>query len=127
MDAHNGNITRAGCACSKLRCSSEKKPSLQTFKRGNLSYHDATAMPASATGNDQAQSPSKATAAAATTQPMKKPIRRWRDLFNRSVAPSINGCVRDSVSSSDSTVLVKLPVMTAVEGAPGTAKRKRAN
>src|SRR5262245_35737557 len=40
---------------------------------------------------------------------------------------AISGSLRDSVSSSDSTVLAKLPVITVVDGAPGTARRKRAN
>jgi hypothetical protein len=35
--------------------------------------------------------------------------------------------MRDTVSNGESTVLVKLPVITVVDGAPGTARRKRAN
>jgi DNA-directed RNA polymerase specialized sigma24 family protein len=41
-----------------------------------LSYRNTTAMPASATGSDQAQSPTYVTAIAAATQPPKKPTRR---------------------------------------------------
>src|SRR5229473_5711652 len=90
-------------------------------------YRNATATPASTTGNDQAQSPRYVTAAAATTQPPKKPTRRCSEPVSRSASPAINGWVRDCLSSSDRTVLVKLPVMTAVEGATGRAKRRRAN
>jgi hypothetical protein len=88
---------------------------------------DATATPASTTGNNQAQSPSDDTAAAATTQPPKKPMRRWRDPLNRSASPASNGCFREIVSTSDNTAFVKFPVMTAVEDATGKAKRNRAN
>src|SRR6266403_1593119 len=87
----------------------------------------ASAAPASATGSDQAQFRNKETAAAPATQPAKKPTRSFQVFFSRSWAPSVSGWLRDSVSSSASTVLVKLPVITAVEGARGTARRKRAN
>jgi hypothetical protein len=43
------------------------------------------------------------------------------------LAPSVGGWLPERVSSSDNTVLVKLPVITAVEGASGTARRNRAN
>src|SRR4030095_8913454 len=88
---------------------------------------NATATPASTTGSDQAQSLSHETAAASAMQPAKKPTTSSNVFFSRSLVPSISGSLRDSVSSSDSTVLVKLPVITAVEGAPGTARRNRAN
>ena len=88
---------------------------------------NATARPANTTGNDQAQSPSDETAAAATTQPPKKPMSKWRDSLNRSASPANNDCFREMVSTSDNTAFVKFPVMTAVEGATGKAKRKRAN
>ena len=45
-------------------------------KCSNLSYRIVIATAASATGNDQAQSPSQETAAVATTQPARKPSRR---------------------------------------------------
>jgi hypothetical protein len=91
------------------------------------SYGNATAKAASATGNDHAQSLSNKTAVAPTTHPPQKPMRRWTEPVNRSVSPAINGWVRDRMSSADSTAFVKLPVMTAVEGATGIVKRKRAN
>src|SRR6266403_6163641 len=90
-------------------------------------YRNQTATPPNRTGNDQAQSPNKETAAAATMQPPRKPKRRSRDLFKRPASTVINGRPRDNMSISDKTVLVKLPVITAVEIAPGIAKRKRAN
>jgi len=43
--------------------------------------------PASATGSDQAQSPSNDTAAAPTTQPAKKPTRSLTVFFSRSWVP----------------------------------------
>lgn len=93
----------------------------------NLLDGNATATPANTTGSDQAQSASDETATAPATQPAKKPTRTLRVFLSRSLAPSVSGCVRDKVSSIDRTVLVRLPVITAVEGAPGTAIRKRAN
>jgi len=51
----------------------------------------------------------------------------FKVFFSRSLAPSVSGWLPESVSSNDSTALVKLPVITAVEGAPGTARRNRAN
>src|SRR5229473_741822 len=97
-----------------------------TIVGGDSTYRTATATPASATGNDQAQSPSKETAAAATTQPTRKQKRSRRDLFNRPASTVISGRLGDDASINDSTVLVKLPVITAVEIAPGIAKRSRA-
>src|SRR5258708_7553156 len=85
-----------------------------------------TATAASATGNDQAQSPNVETAAAATTQPTRKPQSRYRDLFRRPASSAINGRRFDNASISDRTVLVKFPVITAVEIAPGMAKRSSA-
>src|SRR5258708_19396463 len=90
-------------------------------------FRNAIATPASTTGNDQAQSPRYVTAAAATTQPPKKPTRRCNELVSRSAFPAINGSVRDCLSSRDRTGLVKLPVMTAAEVATDRAKRRRAN
>jgi hypothetical protein len=66
-------------------------------------------------------------AAAATMQPTRKPKRRCRDLFNRAASAVINGPPCDSRSISARTVLVRLPVITAVEIPPGKAERKRAN
>src|SRR5712672_1433237 len=86
-----------------------------------------TAAAAKTTGSDQAQSRSRETASAPATHPAKKPRRSFEVFFTRSSAPSVSGWLRASVSSNDSTVLVKLPVITAVEGAPGTARLRRAN
>src|SRR5260370_38359826 len=86
-----------------------------------------SATAASATGSDQAQSASKEMAAAATMQPTRKPKRRYRDLFNRPASTVINGRLFDNMSISESTVLVKLPVITAVEIPPAQAHRQRRN
>src|SRR5208282_2543172 len=90
-------------------------------------YPNATAAPARTTGNDQAQSPKYVTAAAATTQPPKKPRRRWSEPINRFLSSPFNDWVCDTTSSRDSTEFVKLPVMTAVDGATGRVSRKRVN
>jgi hypothetical protein len=50
----------------------------------------APATAASTAGNDQAQSPKYVTAAAATTQPAKKAIKRWREPLSRSWSLIIN-------------------------------------
>src|SRR2546428_581001 len=84
-------------------------------------HSTATAAAASTTGNDHDQSPSHETAAAPATQPAKKPMTSVEVFLRRSSAPSVSGRARDTVSSSDRTVLVKLPVITAVDGAPGRA------
>jgi len=55
------------------------------------------------------------------------PTSSFEVLLRRSSASPISGRMRDTVSNSESTVLVTLPVITAVDGAPGTARRKRAN
>ena len=94
---------------------------------GDFFYRNQTATQPNATGNDHAQSPNRGTAAAATMQPMRKPNRGCRDLFNRPSSTVFNGRPCDSISISARTVLVKLPVITAVEIPPGKAKRKRAN
>ncbi len=47
---------------------------------------NATATPASATGNDKVQSPSNETTAPATAQLPKKPMRGWKEPLDRSVA-----------------------------------------
>ena len=73
------------------------------------------------------RSPAFTTAAAATTQPTKKPIMRWRAPVSRLLSASMSGRVRELKSTSPSTAFVRLPVMTAVEGATGRVKRKRAN
>jgi len=70
----------------------------------------ASAMAASAAGSDQVQSPSKEIAAAAATQPTRKPKRRRRDFFNRSALADVHGRFGDNLSISDRTVLVRLPV-----------------
>src|SRR5260221_13733986 len=77
-------------------------------------HRNAIASPASAAGSDQAQLPNHETAAAPTTQPEQNPPTSSTVFLKRSLAPSISGSPRDSVSSSDSTPLVKLPVITAV-------------
>src|SRR5262249_33484235 len=79
-----------------------------------------------ATGNDQAHSPIVEMAIAAMTHPSIKPKRRYRDRFNRAPSALIRGCPRDSASMIERTVLVRLPVITAVEIAPGSAKRSSA-
>src|SRR5215469_3991341 len=99
-----------------------------SFRRVSvIFYWNATAAPANAAGSDQAQSPKYISAAVATTQPTKKATRRWRAPVNRLLLLSINGSVRELESTSDSTTFVKLPVITAVEGATGNVNRKRAN
>src|SRR5258708_38815897 len=87
----------------------------------------ATGPPASTAERDQAQSPRYVTAAAATTHPPKKPTRGCSEAFDRAVWPTVNRGVREVVSRKDSTAFVKLPVMTAVDGATGKPKRKSAN
>jgi len=74
-----------------------------------------TATPAKVIGSNQAQSPSHDTATAPARQPAKKPATSSAVFLSRSFASSISGSVPDSVSSSDRTVLVKFPVITAVE------------
>src|SRR5215510_14596175 len=86
-----------------------------------------SATPASATGSAHDQSRSHETAPAPTRQPAKKPATSCTVFFNCSPAFCSNGSFLHRVSSSDNTVLVKFPVITAVEGAPGMARRKRAN
>src|SRR5262245_41036066 len=80
----------------------------------------------SATGNDQAHSPIVEMAIAAMTHPSIKPKRRYSDRFNRPPSALIRGWPPDSASMMERTVLVRLPVMTAVEIAPGSAKRSSA-
>src|ERR1700682_3915079 len=91
-----------------------------------LSYRIAIATPDSTTGNDQAQSPSTETALALTTQPSRKPNSSCKDLFKRPASTGIKAPCLNSKSISDNTVLVKLPVITAVEIAPGIARRSSA-
>src|SRR5215472_12173477 len=87
---------------------------------------NATATAASAAGNDQAQSRRYITAAAATTQPTKNPVSKWRAPVSFPVSPSRSGWF-DLESMSASTAFVKLPVIMAVEGATRTVKCKRAD
>jgi hypothetical protein len=54
-------------------------------------YRTVTATAASPAGNDQAQSPKTGTAAAATTQPPRKPNRRCSDLLKRLGSTGISG------------------------------------
>src|SRR5215469_17072322 len=93
-------------------------PASDSFMREESTclHRHATATADNAAGNDQAQSPRYITAADATTQPTKKPVRRWRAPLSLLVPPSIRGCFCDFESISASTAFVKLPVMTAVEG-----------
>lgn len=42
----------------------------------------------------------------------------------RLLSPSINGWIREPKSTIPNTAFVKLPVMTAVEGATGKVKRQ---
>src|SRR5262245_19650859 len=86
----------------------------------------AIATPDRATGNDQAQSRSIATATAAATQPKRKPTSRCKDCLRRPASTADTARPFDSSSMSDKTVLVKFPVMTAVEIAPGIARRSSA-
>jgi hypothetical protein len=92
----------------------------------SFSYRTAIATAASTVGMDHAQSPSIEIATADTTQPTRNPISRRRDLFNRPRSTVIKCCCGDSISMSDKTVLVKFPVITAVETTFGNAKRMRA-
>ena len=85
------------------------------------------AITATATGNDHAQFPSQETAAAPARHPAKNPISAPSVLFKSAFAPFIRGSPREKLSSSDRTRLVVFPVITAVEGAPGTVRRKSAN
>ena len=75
----------------------------------NSSYRITAATAASATGNNQAQSPTYVTAVAATTHPPKKPVRRRREAFNRAISLAVDGWLRDMVFSADRTAFVKLP------------------
>src|SRR5215813_5862611 len=97
-------------------------PRVKVFAQRN-----ATATAASTAGNDQAQSPRYIRAVVARTQPTKKPTRRRRAPVSRLLSFSISGSVLELRSTSPSTAFVKLPVITAVEGATGRVKRKRAN
>src|SRR6516165_3856119 len=93
---------------------------------GHSSYRSAIAKAASTVGIDHAQSRRTEMAAAATTQPTRKPISRRSELFSRSRPTGINGRRGDVSSISDNTALVRLPVITAVETAFGKARRSRA-
>src|SRR5258708_38756892 len=97
-----------------------------TDTSANTSYRIAIAKPDSTIGNDQVQSPNTETAEALTTQPSRKPRRRCQDLLRRPASTGSKARSFDSKSISDKTVLVKLPVMTAVEMAPGIARRSSA-
>src|ERR1700680_2371019 len=57
--------------------------------KSSFSYRSATAAAASVTGNNQAQSANQDTAAAATTQPDKKPKSSCTDLFSLSLSAVI--------------------------------------
>src|SRR5262249_16350228 len=117
-----------GCCRLRLRCRGRCEDERSESRLDDpIHQYKVSAAAANTTGSDQAQSRSKETPAAPTTHPTKKPTRRLRAFFHRSLAPSISGWSRDSPSSSESTLLVKFPVITAVEGAPDTARRKRAN
>src|SRR5277367_4750199 len=84
------------------------------------------ATPDNATGTSQAQSERSETATAAIMQPIKKPARRWRERLSLSLSAVRKGSFLASKSIAAKTALVKLPVITAVEIAPGIAKRSRA-
>src|SRR5260370_23064542 len=119
-----GNVHRATMVhVSAFGCRAKRT----LIKNQAFPYRNQIAMPPNATGHDQAQSPNKGMAAAATTQPTRKPKRRRRDLLNRPASAAINGRPCGNISISERTVLVRLPVITAVEIPPGKAKRKRAN
>src|SRR5215469_9893076 len=91
-------------------------------------YPSTNATPASTTGSDHAQFPNQETAKAPSRQPIKKPPTRGSVSRNRSPDPGSSGEPCAKVSRSESTAVVKLPLITAVEGAPpGTASRKSAN
>jgi hypothetical protein len=121
---------------AQIGCQAEMGPSLSitctSCPRMNIPHElrtgrkgRAAAKAASATGTDHAQSLKIETAAAATTQPTRKPTNRCRDLFNRPASSGNKARRFDRRSINDKTVLVKLPVITAVEIAPGIAKRRR--
>src|SRR5215467_12477725 len=86
----------------------------------------AIASAAGATGNDQAQSAIKETAAAAARQPTRKPTSNRKELFNCSVSAGMSERRFDNNSISDRMAFVKLPVITAVETTFGNATRSRA-
>src|SRR5256885_5288504 len=86
----------------------------------------ATATAASAAGRDQAQSPANEAAAAATTQPARNPSKRPSERFSGVESCGSNRWRAESKSIADKTALAKFPVITAVEMAPGTARRRRA-
>ena len=65
-------------------------------------------------------------AAAAAEQPTRNPKSSCSDRFSRPSSLVIKGRPDDTVSIRDRTAFVKLPVITAVEIAPGKAKRKMA-
>jgi hypothetical protein len=85
---------------------------------------NATAIPASAVGSDQAHSPIRETATALTRHPKRNPMRRGTDFLSRAAESSVRSFVDDPMSTRESTVLVKFPVITAVDTAPGNAMRK---
>src|SRR5258708_31644338 len=92
----------------------------------SLRYRNAVATADRATGNAHAQSENNATAAAAMTQPNKKPNSSCADLFSLSRSAVIEESRLDSKSIDARTALVRFPVITAVEIAAGMARRSRA-
>jgi len=98
----------------KQRAAKEGNPnSKHTRSIRNVVHFNANANPARAAGSDQAQSPSHDTAAAPATQPAQNPPTSARVFCSRSFAPGIGGgSLLASVSSSESTPLVRLPVIT---------------
>src|ERR1700736_3319197 len=89
-------------------------------------YRTAIATAASAAGRNQAQSPANEAAAAATTHPKRNPSKRPSERFSGVESCGSRGWRSVSKSIADKTALAKLPVITAVEIAPGTARRRRA-
>src|SRR5262249_16402260 len=90
-------------------------------------YRSTVAMPASTTGNDQAESPKYETAAAARMHPLKKPMRGRNEAFSRSTSAGVDAWLRKVRFIAGRMACVKLPVMTAVEGATGQTRRSSAN
>src|SRR5258708_38484272 len=88
----------------------------------SLRYRNAMATADRATGNAHAQSENNATAAAARTQPNKKPNSSCADLFSLSRTAVIEESRLHSQSIDARTALVRFPVITAAENTPALAQ-----
>src|SRR5262249_62420192 len=86
-----------------------------------------TAAAATATGNVQDQSFNSRTPRAPATQPQQNPTTGTVALPNLPLLGGMTGWPGETMSRNDRTEFVRLPVITAVEGAPGTASRSMPN